>query len=88
MPRKYSSEEIVRRAESIYERTIRQDAEEKHHGAFVIIDVETGAYRIGTDAPTLAREYQSEHPDAVLYAMRVGYRAAGRIGARRQLRSA
>ncbi len=42
----YSKEEFARRGDEIYERDIRPHVESTHLGAFVAIDIETGAYEL------------------------------------------
>ena len=39
-----SAEEVARRGDELYERTIRTQVEATHHGKVVAIDIETGAY--------------------------------------------
>jgi hypothetical protein len=76
----YSPQEAVRRARDWYERTIREEVEPAEMGRYLMVDVDTGAYRVGDDYHALAREMLMLNPDAPLCALRVGYRAVGRIG--------
>lgn len=76
----YTAQEIARRGKELYERRIRASVEPEHEGRFLVVDVESGGYALADDeleAFALARE---EHPEGVLYLLRVGHRAAHRIG--------
>jgi hypothetical protein len=78
---RYSKEEIVRRGEELYEQQIRgQIDEERNKGKALVIDIETGDYEIDEDGLAAARRAQARHPDAALYAMRIGYPAYAKIG--------
>jgi hypothetical protein len=76
----YSKEEIVRRGEEWYEREIRAKVEEGNIGKYLVIDIDTGDYEIDEDHLTAARRAQAKRPGAVLYGMRIGYPALGKIG--------
>ena len=43
---RFSSEEIVRRGEDLYDQTIRAQVEKQHRGQMIVINVETGDYEI------------------------------------------
>lgn len=79
----YSPEEITAQGEAIYREQIRSLVETTERGKFVIIDIETGDYEIDTKDATATLKLLERRPDAVTYAVRVGYRAAYRIGGRR-----
>ena len=79
----YSPEEITAQGEAIYREQIRSVVETTERGKFVIIDIETGDYEIDTKDATATLKLLERRPDAVTYAVRVGYRAAYRIGGRR-----
>ena len=79
----YSPEEITAQGEAIYREQIRSGVETTERGKFVIIDIETGDYEIDTKDATATLKLLERRPDAVTYAVRVGYRAAYRIGGRR-----
>jgi hypothetical protein len=72
-------EETVERGKRIYEERIRPLVQ-SNVGKYLLIDVESGDWAVGDDTLELADTIEARHPDAVLYAMRIGYRAAGRIG--------
>ena len=78
----YSSEEITARGEAIYRERIRNLVEATEKGKFAIIDIETGDYEIDTRDATATLKLLERRPDAITYAVRIGYRAAYRIGRR------
>jgi len=77
---RYSKEEFARRGQDIYERTIRPRIEAGNEGKFVAIDIETGAYEIDSDDYTATERLLAREPDAQIWLLRVGHRAAYRIG--------
>jgi hypothetical protein len=46
----------------------------------LVIDIETGEYEIDDDGLAAAHRARAKHPDAALYAMRIGYPAYAKIG--------
>jgi len=79
---RYSKEEFARRGQEIYDRDIRPRVESGNEGKFVAIDIETGAYEIDTDDYTATERLLARKPDAQIWLLRVGHRAAYRIGLR------
>jgi hypothetical protein len=77
----YTTEEIVRRGKELYDREIRPKVEAGNKGKILVIDIETGAYEIDSDQLAAAERALAKHPDAALFAMRIGYPTMGRIGA-------
>jgi hypothetical protein len=75
-------EETVQRGQELYERDICHKVEAENRGKFILIDVETGEYQIGTDYLALSRQFLAQKPDAALCVLRIGYSAVGRIGGR------
>ena len=78
--RTYSPKEACARGEAIYREKIRRLVEPQEHGKFVVIDIETGDYEIDTEDITATLRLLEIHPDAVTYAVRVGFRAAYSTG--------
>ena len=75
-----SSTSVARRGREIYEANIRAEVEPEHEGRFLVVDVESGRYALADEeleAFALARE---KAPEGTLFLMRVGHRAAHRIG--------
>lgn len=80
--RQLPADEIARRWQALYESRIRPDVERDHFGKFLVLDIDSGEYEIDADHLAASDRAAAKHPDAPLYAIRIGYRAAGRIGAR------
>ena len=66
--------------DEICERDIRSQVEETHHGKMVAIDVDSGDYAIGDTVIDVADRLRDRRPDADVWLLRVGFRAAGSIG--------
>jgi hypothetical protein len=79
---RFSSATIVERGQALYDQTIREKVEPSHHGEFLVVDIETGEFEIDASELAALERAQAKHPGAALYLMRVGYRAAHRIGGR------
>ena len=81
--RQITPPEVSRRATAIYERDIRPRVEPEHEGRFLVVDVESGAYALADDELEAFDRPRGKAPEGVLYLLRVGHRAAHRVGARR-----
>ena len=79
---RYSSDEIVRRGEEIYQRQLRDKVEAKHRGKFLVLDIETGEYEIDADEVAALKRAMARNPDGARYIKRIGYTAAHRLGGR------
>jgi hypothetical protein len=79
MPR-YSPQELARRAKELYEERIRAVVEKEHLGRYLVLDVDTGEYRIGDDHFLIAGAMQNEEHDRPLYGLRIGHSGVGRMG--------
>jgi hypothetical protein len=77
--RRYSGDEMVRRANEIYAR-LKPQVEEGNIGKFILIDVETGEYEIDRDDIVAGDRLYARLPDPQLFCMRIGYRAAHSFG--------
>jgi hypothetical protein len=76
-----SNDEIDRRGQELYDRSIRPLVETPENiGKQIVIDVETGAYAIDDDGLKASRRLMAEHADAALYGLRIGYNAVYTIG--------
>ncbi len=73
-------DEIATRGEEIYERAIRSKVESQFEGFFLVMDIETGEYELDRDDLAAAKQMLAKHPDAILYGLRIGHRAAYRLG--------
>ncbi len=78
--RTYRPGEVSARGEAIYRGKIRHLVEPQEHGKFVVIDIETGDYELDANDATATRRLQKRRSDAVIYGLRVGYRAAYSLG--------
>lgn len=76
----WSPDEIVSRGRVLYEREVRHLVEQDHSGEYVVIDVDTGGFKLGQDYHALASAFRLENPSAVLCTLRIGHPTAGRIG--------
>lgn len=74
-----SREEIAARGEEIYERAIRSKVENQFDGSFLVLDIETGEYELDRDDLVATKRMLATNPDAVLYGLRIGHRAAYRV---------
>ena len=79
---RFSAEEIGRIGEEIYHRDIRPHVMPQHKGEFLIIDIETGDYEVGTDDLSTEKRLRARRPDGVLYGMRIGYTSAYTLAGR------
>ena len=74
--------EVGELGEAIYREKIRNLVEPQERGKFVVIDVETGDYELDANDATATKRLQERRPEAVIYGLRVGYRAAYSFGGR------
>lgn len=78
---RFSSEEIARRGEALYQQSIRAKVEMRENiGKILSIDIETGDYEIGADPVLTGRRLQAKHPDAAIWTERIGYNAVYALG--------
>lgn len=78
---RYSGDEIADRGEELYEQGIRAQVEtEENIGKIISIDIETGDYEIDPDPLKSGLRLLVRHPEAAMYAKRIGYNAVYAIG--------
>ena len=75
-------DEIARRGREIYERDIRTEVEHDHGGRFLVVDVTTGRFEIADDELTAFDRAAKKNPNGPFFLLRVGRRAAHRLGGR------
>ena len=76
-------EEVVRLGKEIYERDIRQQVKDAHHGEVISIDVESGDWAIGDSVITATDRLWALRPQAVdIYSLRIGYGVLRHFGGR------
>ena len=76
----YTAQEVELRGEALYAQHIRDKVHPQHQGKFLVIDIETGDYEIDADDLAAAKQLLANHPNAVIYGLRIGYPAAYRMG--------
>jgi hypothetical protein len=79
---RYSPEEFSRRGQEIYDRVVRPDLRPDDDNKFVAIDIETNNYEMDFNDYTAVDRLLKRLPDAQIWLMRVGHRAAHRFGRR------
>ncbi|HUG18653.1 MAG TPA: hypothetical protein VMM56_06715 [Planctomycetaceae bacterium] len=77
---KYSAKEIVQRGQAIYDQQIRSKVESEHRGEFLVLDILTGEYEIDPEDIIATKRLLARCPDAVIFGLRIGHRAAYRLG--------
>lgn len=78
---RFSGEEVQRRAEEIYERSLRKQLEtDENIGKVLVIDIETGDYEMGTDEIAVTHRALEKHPGGALGSLRIGYDAMHALG--------
>ena len=79
------ADEVARLGNEIYERDIRSQVEPDHHGEYVVIDVDSGCWSLGTNL-LQAREQldlQRDDPDSRnVFGLRVGFDVLRHFGGR------
>jgi hypothetical protein len=75
-----SPEEVTRRGREIYERDIRPRVEPEHLGKFLVLDIDSGNYYIAATHVEALKQALAVEPHDALFGMRIGHRAAYRLG--------
>jgi hypothetical protein len=78
--RRYSKEEFARRGDAIYEEKVRPQLKADDEGKFAAIDIESGEFAVDADELKAGNKLLQRFPEAQIWVVRVGYRAAHRIG--------
>jgi hypothetical protein len=73
LPTKYSKEEIARRGEELYEKSIRPQVEAEFDGKILAIDIDSGDYEIDDTTLPAADRLRLQHSDAEIYVLRIGH---------------
>jgi len=74
----HSTEELDRLGWARYEE-IKEELEAKHHGEYVVIEVDSGDYFVGKTAEEAFQQAEEVHPDKAFCLIRVGYKAAHKL---------
>jgi hypothetical protein len=77
---KYRPAEIAARGEAIYERDIRPLVEGRCPGQYLVLDIETGEYEVDPDDLVATKRALAKRSGAILHGVRIGHRAAYRLG--------
>ena len=80
--------QIGQRGQALYDQQIRPQVEQDYQGKFLILDVNTGDYEIDAEDLTASERLLARRPDAALFGVRIGHRAAYRLVGMRQTSSA
>jgi hypothetical protein len=80
-----SPEEVSRRAKEIYDRDIRAKVgTPRNKGKLLVLDIESGDYEICKkrfeDDLKVDERLRARHPNGIFFGLRIGYRAADKIG--------
>jgi hypothetical protein len=73
-------DDLVRSAESLYQRSLRAKLEHSHPDEFVAIEPESGDYFLGRTLSQAIGAARAAHPDRLSHAIRVGHQAALHFG--------
>ena len=76
----HTTEEIAQRGRELYEHELRHEVEPEYSGQFLVLDVQSGDYEIANEDLDASERLLERRPDAMLYGLRIGERAAYRIG--------
>jgi hypothetical protein len=79
--KRITAQEVARRGRELYEERIRSRVEPEHDGRFLVVDVDSGEYALADDELEAFARAREKTPEGVLFLIRVGHRAAHRIGA-------
>jgi hypothetical protein len=74
------SRELVRRAELIYEQSLKQTLEATHRDYFVAIEPDSGDHFLGPTLSDASAAARTAYPDRRTYVLRVGHPVAVDIG--------
>ena len=80
---RYSKEDAAQLGDEIYDRDVRVQLEPQHNGEVVAIDLDTGSWEVDPDEIAATHRLKARHPDAQIWAVRVGSRYLARFGAGR-----
>ncbi|MFW6162127.1 MAG: hypothetical protein ACODAJ_05115 [Planctomycetota bacterium] len=76
----FDAAELARRGQAYYDEHLRERLEPEHDGEFLALDPESGDYGLDADEMRAIEQARAKHPGRLFYVLRVGHRAAHRIG--------
>ena len=74
----YSTEELDRLGWARYEE-IKEELEAKHHGEYVVIEVDSGDYFVGKTTEEAFQQAENIHPHKAFCLIRIGYKAVHKL---------
>lgn len=74
----HSTEDLDRLGCARYDQ-IRSELETRHHGDYVMIEVDSGDYFVAKTPEEALRLAQAAHPGKAFYLIRIGYKAAHKL---------
>jgi hypothetical protein len=77
---RYSHEEFARRGQEIYDRVVRPALRPEDMDRYCAIDIESDDFEINASDYEASERLLARHPDAQIWMMRVGRRAAYYMG--------
>jgi hypothetical protein len=77
---RYTSDEIARRGQALYDQQIRAKVETSHQGMFLVLDIDTGEYEIDVNELAALKRAKTKNSAAALYMLRIGHPTAYRLG--------
>ncbi len=76
----YAPGETVRLGKALYEKDLRAELESGNIGKYLALNIETGEWEMGEDHAETVLRARARFPNAGIYGMRIGYRAAESLG--------
>ena len=67
------------KGKEIYETKIKPLVDPQEKGKFLVLDINTEDYAIGSDLGYTTKELRDRRPDAVIHTVRIGYPAVYRL---------
>lgn len=68
-------DEIADKGQALYEQRLRDQVERTYLGQYLVIDIETGDYEIGSEHLATAKRLRARLPNGSLYGIKIGYPA-------------
>jgi hypothetical protein len=78
---RFTPQQVEELGEAFFQESIRDKLSREDNGRFVVIDVTSSNYEIADTDLQATRKLLAEHPQAVIYGIRVGSEAAYTLGA-------
>jgi hypothetical protein len=79
---RYAKEEFAKRGEAVFKKEIQPHVKGLNPRDFVVIDIETGDYKVDADEDAASERLTARLPDAQIWMRRVGTRISRRFGGR------